>query len=737
MDDRWRVPGYTELEVLGTGGFGHVVLAKHETSGQLVAIKYLHAEFLADPGILDGFRREAHLLHGVRSPHVARLHEFVERPEGAALVMEAVPGVSLRVLLAAEKTLAPESALAILKGSLLGLAAAHAVGVVHRDYKPGNVLVSQAGESKLVDFGLATLDGQAGLAAGSPSYMAPEQWAGLPGLPATDVYAATCVFFQCVTGHRPFEADTTERLRALHQSAPVPLAAVPEPLRALIARGMAKDPRQRPVTADAFVAELEATARAAYGPDWESRGWKRLAAPVAALTALTPLALLATAGTAAAPLTAAAPAGAGIAATTIGKVVIGVLVTAVLAVGGFLVYQQFDDPPRQAALSVDIETTAGTDPALPITYDLQYPRVTGHPDAAVQERINAALRAPADERLRSLREGLSRPDILPDFLSRGETVGVRTTAVVALRTDRLLSVRYDHALDSDFLSHTSWRFPESVTVDLATGRVLGPRDVFREDVLTAQGMATLTERLVARSAQGFCRRVSVSGPGAPASIDTADTPRGGDHVPAADLVFTHAGVDFLVLYSELGCTTAAGQETITLPYAEITDLLRPELLAMLGRGAGVPSSFPAADDGTYTNARFGFTALVPEGYQRQPYTPPGGDGMEFTDPSLGATMTVWGANNTAGHSTADVLAGAAEDIRAEGGQVTAQRVEGELYTISGYRGDGRIFYERGFVGPGSTATLRWVYPRAAKDALDGPVSRTVKTFRAGDLTRPH
>ncbi|GHE77741.1 hypothetical protein GCM10017786_04070 [Amycolatopsis deserti] len=730
------MPGYTELEVLGTGGFGHVVLAKHDASGQLVAIKYLHSEFLTDPGILGGFRREAHLLHGVRSPHVARLHEFVERPEGAALVMEAVPGVSLRVLLAAEKTLAPESALAILKGSLLGLAAAHAVGVVHRDYKPGNVLVSQAGESKLVDFGLATLDGQAGLAAGSPSYMAPEQWAGLPGMPATDVYAATCVFFQCVTGHRPFEADTTERLRALHQSAPVPLDAVPEPLRALIARGMAKDPGQRPVTAEAFVAELEATARAAYGADWESRGWKRLAAPVAALTALTPLALLATAGSAAAPVAAAAPAGAGIAATTIGKVVIGVLVTAVLAVGGFLVYQQFDDPPPPV-LTVAIETTTGADTALPITYDLQYPRVTGHADAAVQDRINAALRAPVDERLRSVRAGLADPDILADIRSRGETVGVRTTAVVTLRTDRLVSVRYDHALDSDFLSHASWRFPESVTVDLTTGRVLGPREIFRDDVLTAQGMATLTERLVAHSANGFCRRVSVSGSGAPASIDTADTPGGGDHVPAADVVFTNAGVDFLVRYSDLGCDTASGQETITVPYAEIADLLRPELLAMLGRGGGVPSSTPPADDGTYTNARFGFTALVPEGYQRQPYAPPGGDGMEFSDPSLGAAMTVWGANNPSGRSPADVLASTAEDIRAEGGQVTVQRVEGELYTISGYRGDGRIFYERGFVGPGSTATLRWVYPRASKEALDGPVSRTVKTFRAGDLSRPH
>lgn len=177
----WRVPGFTEVDVLGVGGFGRVVLAKHQESGRMVAIKYLLAEYLADPDIAAGFRREAWLLSGVRSPHVVQLFDFVETPQGAALVMEAVPGVSLRALLAAENVLAPESALAILKGSLLGLADAHAAGVVHRDYKPGNVLVSREGQSKLVDFGLATLDGRNGLTAGSPSYMAPEQWAGQPG----------------------------------------------------------------------------------------------------------------------------------------------------------------------------------------------------------------------------------------------------------------------------------------------------------------------------------------------------------------------------------------------------------------------------------------------------------------------------------------------------------------------------------------------------------------------------
>lgn len=309
----WRLPGYTEIETLGVGGFGRVVLAKHQPSGVLVAVKYLHARYLTNPAIVDGFRREASLLAAVPSPHVVRVFDFVLQLEGAALVMEAVPGVSLKAILAADGALAPESALAVLKGSLLGLAAAHGVGVVHRDYKPDNVLVNDRGESKLVDFGLAVLDGQLGLSAGSPAYMAPEQWAGQPGTPATDVYAATCVFFQCVTGEKPFAAATSAEFKTLHEFAPLPLQAVPEQLRGLISRGMAKDPAQRPPTAGAFVAELQAAAVTAYGEDWERVGWQRLAARATALLALSPLALLATSATAAAPVVGA---GAGVAGGT-------------------------------------------------------------------------------------------------------------------------------------------------------------------------------------------------------------------------------------------------------------------------------------------------------------------------------------------------------------------------------------------------------------------------------------
>lgn len=151
----WGVPGYAESLELGSGASGRVVLAVHEETGVPVAVKYLSESLRTRPGFVREFRAEARLLGGLDSPYVTGLYEYVESPDGAAIVMELVDGVSLRTLLTRESPLDPEAALVILKGSLLGLADAHRVGVVHRDYKPANVLVVPDGSSKLVDFGIA------------------------------------------------------------------------------------------------------------------------------------------------------------------------------------------------------------------------------------------------------------------------------------------------------------------------------------------------------------------------------------------------------------------------------------------------------------------------------------------------------------------------------------------------------------------------------------------------------
>ncbi|MGW2831809.1 serine/threonine-protein kinase [Streptomyces sp. NPDC001286] len=284
----WVVPGYTESHELGSGASGRVVSAVHGDTGVPVAVKYLSESLRTRPDFVHDFRAEARLLGGLESLHVTGFYEYVESPHGAAIVMELVDGVSLRSLLKRQGPLEPEAALVILKGSLLGLADAHGIGVVHRDYKPENVLVESHGSSKLVDFGIAVDAGTTAGVAGTPSYMAPEQWTGEPASCATDVYAATATFFECLTGHKPYSGDNLAELALQHVDAPVPVEEVPAPVRELVRRGLAKEPEERPAQAEAFVRELETAACAAYGPDWEERGRARLAALVALLAMLLP-----------------------------------------------------------------------------------------------------------------------------------------------------------------------------------------------------------------------------------------------------------------------------------------------------------------------------------------------------------------------------------------------------------------------------------------------------------------
>ncbi|MFF3020252.1 serine/threonine-protein kinase [Streptomyces sp. NPDC057939] len=359
MSGEWTVPGYSEVRELGAGGSGRVVLAVHDGTGTAVAVKYLSDRLREDPAFVREFRAEARLLGGLGSPYVVGLYEYVEAPGGAAIVMELVDGISLRALLKQSGRSEPEAALVVLKGSLLGLAAAHRAGVVHRDYKPENVLVSADGSSKLVDFGIAAGRGTTPGVAGTPAYMAPEQWQGRPASPTADVYAATATFFECLTGRKPYDGENFAELAVQHIEAPVPETEAPEPVRPLIRRGLAKLPEQRPENAEAFVAELEEVALAAYGPQWEERGQRKLAALAALLPLLFPSAGAAAAGTTAVATTSVgtpsvwAPGRGGWLATGLALVLGALLVLTTDAIGG--------TPPGTSALS-DFATTS---PAAP------------------------------------------------------------------------------------------------------------------------------------------------------------------------------------------------------------------------------------------------------------------------------------------------------------------------------------------------------------------------------------
>jgi serine/threonine-protein kinase len=266
------------------------MLAVRDSDGLAVAIKHLFEALRQDERFVTRFRAEAGVIREIDSPHTARVLDYVEAGGDAAIVMELVDGVTLRRLIQHEGGTGVEAALAVLKGALLGLAEAHRRGVVHRDFKPENVIVTQDGDSKLVDFGVAARSGENAALVGTPLYMAPEQWDDAPATPASDVYAAALVFFECLTGHRPFTAENLAALAFQHQHMPPPVEDVDEPLRALVGHGLAKDPADRPASAEAFLAELEEVAREVYGVGWELRGRTGLGLLTVPFSALLPMA---------------------------------------------------------------------------------------------------------------------------------------------------------------------------------------------------------------------------------------------------------------------------------------------------------------------------------------------------------------------------------------------------------------------------------------------------------------
>jgi hypothetical protein len=285
-DAEWSVPGYVEERPLGHGESGRVVAAVNEATGQRVAIKYLDAKLVRDTEFRREFRSAAERLMSLDAAHLVRVFDYAEQPgQGAAIVMELVDGVSLRKMVTRRGPLDAVAALVVLKDSLLGQAAAYSRGVLHRDIKPDNVLITARGRCKLADCGVAVKTDKRLPVAGTPAYMAPELWNGAPNVPATDIYAATVVFYESATGKPPFSGGLGQ-LRHQHESATVPVSQVDRPLRDLIAWGMAKDPADRPPSARSFIIELEAQAAVAYGPSWEDQGRRELAERAAALLSL-------------------------------------------------------------------------------------------------------------------------------------------------------------------------------------------------------------------------------------------------------------------------------------------------------------------------------------------------------------------------------------------------------------------------------------------------------------------
>ena len=235
------------------GGMGEVWQATDLVIGRVVAIKILKDEYLGDPGFLERFRAEARHAALVNHEGIANVFDYGEEDGSAFLVMELVPGEALSAILERERVLSTDRVLDIIAQTASALQAAHAAGLVHRDIKPGNLLITPDGRVKITDFGIARIADQVPLTAtgqvmGTVQYLSPEQASGHPASPSTDIYSLGIVAYEALAGRRPFtgESQVAIAMAQINEAPPELPVTVSEPVRNLVYACIAKKPADRP-----------------------------------------------------------------------------------------------------------------------------------------------------------------------------------------------------------------------------------------------------------------------------------------------------------------------------------------------------------------------------------------------------------------------------------------------------------------------------------------------------------
>ena len=241
---------------IAVGGMGEVWKATDALIGRTVAIKILKDEYMGDPGFLERFRAEARHAALVNHEGIANVFDYGEEQGSAFIVMELVPGEPLSAIIEREGRLPADRVLGIVAQTATALQAAHDAGLVHRDIKPGNLLITPEGRVKITDFGIARIADQVPLTAtgqvmGTVQYLAPEQASGHTATASTDVYSLGIVAYECLAGKRPFTGESQVAIAmAQINDTPPPLPDdVPGPVQRLVLACLAKDPAERPATA--------------------------------------------------------------------------------------------------------------------------------------------------------------------------------------------------------------------------------------------------------------------------------------------------------------------------------------------------------------------------------------------------------------------------------------------------------------------------------------------------------
>jgi Tol biopolymer transport system component len=274
-----RLGRFEVIRVLGAGGMGVVLEARDPELDRRVALKLLHA------GDGSHLQREAQAMAKLSHPNVVAVHDVGRAGDQVFVAMELVDGETLRGWL--RKPRSWREVLAKLVGSGRGLAAAHAAGLVHRDFKPDNVLIGADGRPRVTDFGLVSGDGsgQDGIAAGTPAYMSPEHWDGVGIDARSDQFSFCVTAWEALCGKRPFAGDSPSALRdAVRAGTPAPPpsgAALPGWLQDALRRGLATDPSERWPNLDALLNRLEAGIAPRRVAPWIAWGVTAAAAGVA------------------------------------------------------------------------------------------------------------------------------------------------------------------------------------------------------------------------------------------------------------------------------------------------------------------------------------------------------------------------------------------------------------------------------------------------------------------------
>ncbi|MBZ4487208.1 protein kinase [Microbacterium sp. cx-55] len=250
------------------GGMGEVWEATDHVIGRTVAIKILKDEYMGDPGFLERFRAEARHAALVNHEGIASVFDYGEENGSAFLVMELVPGEALSTILEREGSLSTDKTLDIVAQTASALQAAHAAGLVHRDIKPGNLLITPDGRVKITDFGIARIADQVPLTAtgqvmGTVQYLSPEQASGHSASPATDTYSLGIVAYESLAGKRPFtgESQVAIAMAQINEQPPPLPPTVAEPVQNLVMAMIAKKPEERPASSAAVARAASALRR--------------------------------------------------------------------------------------------------------------------------------------------------------------------------------------------------------------------------------------------------------------------------------------------------------------------------------------------------------------------------------------------------------------------------------------------------------------------------------------------